>query len=117
MNAPGRVSLSLGLQAMAMASSPPSFTLLTRYVPASTGVHGNKLTSQRGVTPIHCGGVLVVFASWRAASAPKVAGAWLDSAMSTLSASHPLPAWAGLPGLAGGALSPATARTYLRGPH
>src|SRR3954470_18841016 len=57
---------------MPMLSSPPSLTLLTRYVPASTGVHGNRLTSQRGVEPIHWGGVLVVFASWRAPCAPSV---------------------------------------------
>ncbi len=44
-----------------------SLTRLTRYVPASTGVHGKSCTSQRGVVPIHCGGVLVVLASWRAA--------------------------------------------------
>src|SRR5688572_14731542 len=59
---------------MAIPDSPASLTLLTRYVPASTGTHGNKLTNQRGVTPTHCGGVLVVFANWRAASAPNVAG-------------------------------------------
>ena len=33
------------------------------YTPASTGVQGSRLTNQRGVEPIHCGGVFVVFAS------------------------------------------------------
>ena len=76
MRAGGSGSSSPGLHAMAMLAwvpaSPTSLTLLTRYVPASTGTHGNKLTSHRGVMPSHCGGVFVVLASWRAAPAPSV---------------------------------------------
>src|SRR5450432_1027554 len=79
MNACGSGSPSLGLHSMPILPSPPSLTLLTRYVPASTGVQGKRLTSQRGVVPIHCGGVLVVLASWRAACAPSV-WAVIDSA-------------------------------------
>src|SRR5450432_4069155 len=72
MNACGSGSPSLGLHSMPILPSPPSLTLLTRYVPASTGVQGKRLTSQRGVVPSHCGGVLVVLASWRAPCAPSV---------------------------------------------
>src|ERR1700721_2949172 len=56
MNAVGSSFASLGLHSIPIPFSPPSFTLLTRYVPASTGVHGRRLTSQRGGTPTHCGG-------------------------------------------------------------
>src|SRR5580693_4347077 len=51
-----------------------SMTRLSRYTPASTGVQGNSWTSQRGVTPTHCGGVLVVFESCLAARSPRVCG-------------------------------------------
>src|ERR1700733_15040618 len=78
MKAAGRSFASLGLHSIPIPFSPPSFTLLTRYVPASTGVHGRRLTSQRGVTPTHCGGVFVVLASWRAACAPRVWGTVID---------------------------------------
>src|SRR6186713_7454 len=85
MPATGKSSASLGLHSMPMAASRSSFTLLTRYVPASTGVQGSRLTSQRGVTPIHCGGVLVVLASWRAPPAPNVKCAPLVSVMLQIS--------------------------------
>ncbi|BDV39063.1 hypothetical protein DSM21852_23160 [Methylocystis bryophila] len=41
-------------------------------MPASTGTQGRKETSQRGVTPDHCGRVLVALASWRAPDSLKV---------------------------------------------
>src|SRR6185436_9932847 len=66
---------------MPMPDASASLTLLTRYVPASTGTHGSRLTSQRGVVPTHCGGVLVVFANCRAAAAPSVWTGSADSAM------------------------------------
>src|SRR5580692_9816054 len=72
MKALGSLSPSLGLHSIPIPFSPPSFTLFTRYVPASTGVHGSRLTSHRGVTPTHWGGVFVVLASWRAAGAASV---------------------------------------------
>src|SRR5882757_2108156 len=53
----------------------PSFTRLTRYVPASTGVHGRKLTSQRGEMPPQIGGVFVVLASCLAACGVSFSGA------------------------------------------
>src|SRR3954469_2645945 len=65
-----------------MPDASASLTLLTRYVPASTGAQGNRLTSQRGVVPTHWGGVLVVLASCRAAEAPSVWTGSEDSAMS-----------------------------------
>src|SRR5688572_29302184 len=73
---PARGSSGIGSVPHSIATSfpSPSFTLFTRYVPASTGVHGRKATSQRGVMPRQIGGVFVVLASCRAAWGPSVFG-------------------------------------------
>ena len=50
-------------------------------MPASTGVHGRKLTSQRGVMPAHCARVLVALASCRAAPSASVLRTSVSSAI------------------------------------
>src|SRR5258707_24635 len=79
MPASGRIGGSVAPHSIATTASLPSFTLFTRYVPASSGVQGRRLTSQRGVTPPQIGGVFVVLASWRAPWGPSALGLLMDA--------------------------------------